>query len=131
MKLLWIVVLSALPCIAQEPAPTSTDGIKNCRFWKDIEIPRRVGWLEGYHDGLFSGLGMSQVKNSKEIYENAFPQGLTFIEISMALDRFCAVPENARLPLLTASTAVAMKARGVAQSKIDEFVSGVLAQPAK
>jgi hypothetical protein len=62
------------------------------------------------------------------VFENAFPQGFTIIEISMAVERFCTIPEKAPLSLLTANTAVAMKATGVVQSKIDVFVSGVLAQ---
>ena len=136
MKLIAaITLLLSWPCAGQQPTLSMTSGgITNCRFWNAMTIPEKMGWLLGYHDGLFTALGLGGgggVKNGKDMYEGAFPQGLTNIEIALALDRFCGIPENAPLSLLTANTAVAMKARGVPQPKIDEFVSGVLSKAGK
>ena len=93
-------------------------------------VAQKIGWLQGYRDGLVTGFTVGEV-NGKDKLANMFPQSLSYGEVVQAADRLCAVPENAPVPLSFAAQAVAMKASGVSQTKIDEFISNLLSRLSK
>ena len=124
-----------LSCTAQAPSgrpsesPFRTAGFCNGRFWKILDERAKIDWLEAYENGVkyaaitFGDISSNQVMANK--IRLLFPDGLTWGEVRIALDRFYDAPENGPISLPDALQIIVMKVVGLQQSAIDKHISDV------
>jgi len=125
-KLLLLLVL-AVPVLAQAPDPYKTNSLDNGRAWRLMNRAEKAAWASGYGEGLTRGSMLAGQTYDKyaTTYLTHFPANLANIEIADAVDRFYAdAPENAPVPVSDAIWYVAQKAAGTPSSVLDEFVAG-------
>lgn len=124
-KLLLLLVL-AVPALAQAPDPYRTGTLDNGRAWRLMNKGQKAAWVTGYGQGLTMGslfAGQAWDKYA-QTYSTHFPANLADIEIADAIDHFYAdAPENAPIPISDAIWYVAQKAAGAPSSILDGFVA--------
>ncbi len=124
-KLLLLLVL-AVPVLAQAPDPYQTSSLENGRAWQLMNRGQKAAWVNGYGEGLTIGSLLAGQTWDKyaATYSTRFPTNLTNVEIADAVDHFYGdAPENAPIPVPDAIWYVAQKAAGTPSSVLDEFAA--------
>jgi hypothetical protein len=103
---------------------------KNGRGWQSLTLEMRIGYIEGYYDGVATGVvhaaapggspaGAFPVAAAKKAFAEIFPVSMTVGEIVSAVDRFYAEPLNRRIMVYSALPVIALEAKGTDQATVD------------
>jgi len=103
------------------PSEAKSAGLYNGRWWKFLEGPYKILWLDTYANGVIYATGVTGDADKVKLL---LPFGLTFAEASKALDAFYDVPENGAIPIASALQIVTMKSFGIDQAVIDQQING-------
>jgi hypothetical protein len=121
---------AAFPALGQNPspAPMVTKGFYNGRFWKSLDSSSKLTFLAGYNNAatMQATLHAGNFENFKRITEEMLPSTLSGNEVSAALDRFYATPENAPIGIAWALIAISKRASGADEETIRIMISGFL-----
>ena len=111
----------AAASVASLPSESKSAGLYNGRWWKFLDGPDKVLWLDTYANGVVYAAG---VTGNADKIKLLLPLQLTFVEVSKSLDTFYETPENAPIPIASALQIVTMKSAGTDQAAIDLQING-------
>ena len=116
--LLFVASFGPIQKVAINDTRYYTMFLRNCRYWETIPRELRTDFLDGYLEGIVTGL-QKDTKENHEVTARLIPSRATTGEILRGLDVLCAQPENANLTLAMSLEIFTMKVKGMPQSEID------------
>jgi len=121
MPLLLVLAFSALGN-AQDHPEYQTAGYDNGRFWVAMVEAQKVGYVQGYYQGVTAGLSACpDALAAKKMQDAITTQTLTRNEVVKAIDAFYATPENGPILVINAMIYVAMKAAGSSAQELEKW----------
>ena len=128
---LTIAIFAGFPLMAQAP-PSNAPGqagasrlktgtLSNGRAWGIFADAEKKSYLLGLSEGIVSMLGV--FPDTGDYLKEQVPQSLSIIEVSKALDRFYAEPENLPVPVIRAMHIVALKTMGLEPDRLEREVA--------
>jgi hypothetical protein len=95
--------------------------LSNGRAWGIFADAEKKIYLLGLSEGIVSMLGV--FPDTGDYLKEQVPQSLSIIEVSKALDRFYADPENIPIPVIRAMHIVALKTMGLEPDRLEREVA--------
>src|ERR1700685_4523222 len=104
MRAILLVIAFSVCGWGQAPAPMTTKGFYNGRFWKNLDSSSKLIFLAGYNNGatLAATLAAPDFAHFDKVTKEVLPSTLSGNEASAALDRFYSTPENAPIEIANA-----------------------------
>lgn len=120
-----IVFLSVTPviCIPQDHTKL-TDGFLNGRFWVGIPVEQRIGYLQGFIEGLsIIAAGSESCINAQNEVKSSHEGPLNNRELAMEIDSFFNEGSNRPLPIMIAIQYSVKKSKGATPKELEDLLT--------